>query len=126
MLRDGDVGPFGYFLFAALLLIAGLMIACALRLRLAGHAAIYCLVTFLLLLVAVTPSNGAVHVLCSLVVFVILYAYYATLLCEASSSWLWIHLTIPVLLVLVTRAHSYGLWQKCFIVWFLLAINVHY
>jgi len=126
MLRDSGPRVLGYGLFALLLLTGGLMIAALHRSRQYGQVCLFGLTAFLLLLVAVSPSQNGLHILGSLVLLGIVYGYYAWLLHAGGSVWLWVHLTIPVLLVLGTQFHSYGLWQKGFILYFLLAVNVHY
>src|SRR5262245_36869337 len=121
MLRDGAYAPFGHLLFALLLLVAGLMLYALLRAGLRGHACLLGVVAFFLLLVAVTPSENAFHLLCSFAVLALLFAYYAVVLYGAGAVLMWAHLTVPLLLVLGTHCHSYGLWQKSLIVYFLLA-----
>jgi hypothetical protein len=124
--RDGPSAVFGYALFGLLLAIAAMMIVTLWRCRLYHHVSPFCLAGFLLLLVAATSSVNGFHLLCSFVLFGLLYAYYALLLYKKSPAWLWAHLAVPALLVLMTQAHSYGLWQKSFIVYYLLVANVHH
>jgi hypothetical protein len=126
MFRDGHLGFFGATLFALLVGIGGLMIHTLIRLRLPGHTGFFCLAAGFLLLVALTPSGDGFHFFCSLVLFALLYVYYAVQLREAGIALLWAHLVIPAVLLLATNCHSYGLWQKSFIGYFLLAANVHY
>src|SRR5262249_10090075 len=76
MFRDGDWAAFGYALFALLLAVAGLMIVTLLRGGLYGQVGLLTLAALLLLEVAVTSSYDAFHLLCSLVLFALLYAYY--------------------------------------------------
>jgi hypothetical protein len=125
LFREGPGALFGYILFGLLLVISALMIHALLRCRLPHHAGLFGLAALLLLFVAATPSANKFHLLASFVLFAVLYFYYAALLGVARTAWLWVHLTIPALLVLATQCHSYGLWQKSFIVYFLLAANVH-
>jgi hypothetical protein len=126
MFRDGHLGVFGGALFALLLGIAGLMVHTLRRRRLRGDATFFSLAACFLVLVALTPSEDGFHFLCSLVLFALLYAYYAIQVREAGIISLWAHLVIPAVLLGVTGCHSYGLWQKGFIVYFLLAVNVHH
>jgi hypothetical protein len=126
MFRDGPQGSFGYVLFGLLMLVGGLMIAILLRLRLHGHVFLFCLAALLLLLVALTPSDGGWHLTTSLVLLGVLYTYYAVQSHAAGRAWLWAHLAVPSFLVLATQFHSYGLWQKGLILYFLLAVNVHH
>jgi hypothetical protein len=126
MFRDGHLGVFGGALFALLLGIAGLMVHTLMRRRLPGHATFFSLAAVFLVLVALTPSEDGFHCLCSLVLFALLYAYYGIQAREAGLALLWAHLLIPAFLVGATGCHSYGLWQKAFIVYFLLAVNIHH
>jgi hypothetical protein len=126
MLRHGSLGPFGYLLFVLLLLIAGLMLSAFVRARMYGPLALFSLASFLLLLVAVTPSTAVFHLLCSFVLLALLYAYFAAALRPAGLVWFWLHLSVPVILAGVTQFHSYGLWQKSLILYFLLAASVHH
>lgn len=126
MFRDHVYRPFGYRLFALLLVIAGLMLRTLHRAGLGGHACLLGVVAFFLVLVAVTPSADGLHLLCSFMVLALLFGYYAAVLRGVGRVWLWAHLAVPVLLVLGTRCHSYGLWQKSLIVYFLLAVNVQH
>jgi hypothetical protein len=126
MFRDGTYRPFGYVLFLLLLVIAGLMLRRLHRAGLDGSACLLGVVAFFLLLVALTPSDGGFHLFCSFLVLALLFAYYAAVLSEAGVVFLWAHLTVPLLLVLGTSCHSYGLWQKGLVVYFLLAANVQH
>src|SRR4051794_24655628 len=66
MFRDGEQGWLGYLLFAVLLLITGLYLAALARAERIGEAAAAGLAAVLLAVVAVTPSLGAFHIICSL------------------------------------------------------------
>jgi hypothetical protein len=126
MLRDDGRGVLGYVLFAMLLLVGGLMLLALLRAEMHGHVCLFGLLAVVLALVALTPSEGEFHLICSLVLFALLYTYYAVQLHATGGLWFRAHLAVPVLLVLATQFHSYGLWQKSFILYFLLAVNVQY
>jgi hypothetical protein len=54
----------------------------------------------------------------------LVYLYYALRLGLAGSPWLYAHLAFPVLLAVATSFSSYGIWQKGFVVYFLLAVNL--
>jgi hypothetical protein len=126
MFRDGPLRPFGYALFALLLTATGLMIAAA-WLRHPEHAAFFALAASLLVLVAVTPSQDTFHLLLSLLLLTALFGYFAVVLYRrAGGGWFVLHLSLPLLLVALTRCHSYGLWQKSLILYFLLAANVQH
>jgi hypothetical protein len=125
-LREREPRALGYLLFALLLLACGLLVAALVRARRPDHACFVGLSSFLLLVVALTPSENALHLLCALALLLGLYLFYASLLRRAASPWLWAHLTVPLLVLLATQFHSYGLWQKSYIFYFLLVANVHH
>jgi hypothetical protein len=126
MFRDGDQAWLGYLLFALLLLI-GLCYARALaQSRREGEATVVGLAVLLLVVVAATPSLGAGHGLCSFLLLFLLFGYYALLLYRAGSLWLMPHLFVPVVLALATQLHSYGLWQKSIIAYFVMVALVHH
>ena len=126
MIRDGASWWVGYLLFGLLLLIAGLMLNQLRRDDLAGDACLLGVVAAFLFLVAVTPSEDGFHHFGSFVVLAVLFGYYAAILRTEGRAWMFGHLAVPILLLFVTQFHSYGLWQKSLIVYFLLVINVHH
>jgi hypothetical protein len=126
MFRDGAQAPLGYALFAVLLVIGALYTAALVRARRAGAAAAAVLAILLLLVVAGTPSGGSFHLFCSLVLLLLLFGHCALLLYQAQSVWLVPHLAVPAALAAATRCHSYGLWQKGFVVYLLLAVAAHH
>ena len=126
MFRDGAYVNFGYLLFGLLLVICGLML---IRLGRAGRvvdAVILGFATVFLLLVAVTPSTDGFHILFSIVLLALLFFYYATVLNGEGALWMCAHLALPILLLVGTRFHSYGLWQKSLIIYFVLTVNVQH
>jgi hypothetical protein len=124
--RDGPQGWLGYALFAALLLVSLLYLAALVRFDRLGEAAVSGLAVVLLLVVALTPSWGGFHLLCSLLLFMLLFGYYSLLFYRMEGVWLFVHLAAPVVLALVTNLHSYGLWQKSFIAYFVLLAAAHH
>src|SRR5205823_4510982 len=116
----------GYVLFALLLLIGGLHTAAQVRVRRSADATLSGFAVFLLLLVAATPSWGSFHLAWSFLLLGLLFGYYAVLLYRTESFLLMMHLAVPVVLVVVTRFHSYGIWQKSFIVYFVVAAVIHH
>jgi hypothetical protein len=126
MFRDGPWGWIGYTLFALLLLIGSLYTRALVRTRHEVKAAASAFAVLLLLIVTLTPSWGGFHYLCSLLLLVLLYGYYALLLREAESPWRFLHWAVPVVLAILTRFHSYGIWQKSFVAYFVLLANLHH
>jgi len=123
-LRDGPQAALGYCLFALLLAVGVVLIILADRADKGLDVVALGLAGALLVAVALTPSYGGLHALFAFSLLLLLYAYLAGLLFAAGSVWLVVHLAVPVLLVPATNYHSYGLWQKSLIVYFLLALNV--
>jgi hypothetical protein len=126
MFRDGELAVVGYTLFALLLAVGGLLIEAAVRARRGGEAAVFGLALLLLIVVAATPSLDGFHFLCSIALLALFYSFYAVLLYRSHNPWFLPHLATPVMLLLATQFHSFGLWQKSLIVYFVLAANIHY
>lgn len=125
MFRDGPAAWLGYLLFSLLLLLLALY---ATRLWRRGHepeAIISGFAGALLVLVAATPSANAFHECFALQLFLLLYAYYGVLLYRTELICFVFHLVAPLALAMLTNFHSYGLWQKCYIVYFVLASTAH-
>ena len=124
--RDGDQAWLGYPLFL-LLLAVGLLYAAALaRARREAEATVSCLAVVLLLVVVLTPSFDGVHNLASFALLLLLFGYYGLLLFRAGAFWLPLHLSVPFALAAATGLQSYGLWQKGFIAYCVLAAAVHH
>jgi hypothetical protein len=127
MFRDGVQGWLGYALFAVLLLISALYVAALAQAGRVPEAAVAGLAALLLLVVAGTPSWGAFHVLCSLLLLGLLVSYYALLLHRAEGPWLAAaHLAVPLALAGATGLHSYGLWQKAVITYIVAVTAAHH
>jgi hypothetical protein len=126
MFRDGPRWLWGYALFALLALIGGLMAVALLRADRPGGAGLFSGGVVLLAAIVVTPSDDGYHFLCSLLLLFLLYAYYAVLLHLAETKWRYVHWVMPLALALLTALQSYGLWQKAFIVYFVLTIAIHH
>jgi hypothetical protein len=126
LFREEAGSPVGWFLFALLLAAGVILVQLLLRMRWFLDAIMLLVTTALLAFVAATPSLDADHLVVSGVLLLALYFYYAVLFHRLESRWLWLHLPMPVLLVLLTQRHSYGLWQKSLILYYLLVINLQY
>jgi hypothetical protein len=125
MFRDDGLEGVGYLHFGLLLVLGGLAIIPTVQLEHHGGTVVYALGWVLLLVVAVTPSLGELHNTCAFLLLALLYVYYAALLFPAGVLWVYLHLVVPVLLVVATQYHSYGLWQKSLIAYFVIALVVH-
>ena len=126
LFRDHDRAWLGYSLFVALLLVGVFYAVSLARCRRWGQVTVASLAVLLLLAVAATPSWGELHLTCSLLLLVLLFAHYGLLLYFAESFWLVAHLAVPVGLAVATRFHSYGIWQKGFVVYFVIAAVIHH
>lgn len=126
MFREDGLETVGYLLFGLLLGLGGPMIAVTVRLKHYGGAVVFSLGGLLLLVVAGTPSLGELHNLCAFGLLGLLYFYYAGLLLYAGGFGVLVHLAAPVVLVFATQFHSYGLWQKSLIAYFVIALVIHH
>jgi hypothetical protein len=124
--RDGKHAGLGYVLFAVLLFIGLLHAVTLARARKPLETAVSSVAFTLLLVVAVTPSYDSTHIACSLFLLLLLFGYYALLLYLLESLWLIAHLAVPTTLALVTQFQGYGIWQKSFIVYFVIVAMVHH
>jgi hypothetical protein len=126
MFRDGPAWFLGYLLFVVLA-GAGYLLVRSLRQNDAvDESHVYAAGLCLLLLVAGTPSLNFWHQGASFMLLGLLYLYHATLLWNAGSCLWRVHLFVPVLMLALTGAHSYGLWQKGLILYSVAALNVHH
>jgi hypothetical protein len=126
MFRDYEPAWIGYAMFGLLVAIGLETIRTAWRAEAANHAAAYLAATALVAFIAATPSNDELHILCSVVAMVLLFAYYAAVLYRNDCwFWLFMHLLTPSVLMLASRLESYGIWQKGMILYFLAAAVAH-
>jgi len=126
LFRDGEQRWLGYTLFALLLLIGLLYTIALVRSRQEGEAAVAGFAVLLLLFVVTTPSLGVFHSIGSLLLLGLLFGHFAVLLFQAESLWFFAHLAVPVTLAVVTLCHSYGIWQKGLISYFVVVVMIHY
>jgi hypothetical protein len=125
MFRDNGDYYAGLALFALLLGIGGCLMLRMLQRQRLGDCFILVLTSILLLTVALTPSLNPFHIAVSIVLMGLLYVYYAAVLYHWKREWLWLYLSIPLLLG-VALIHSYGLWQKSMILYFVASMNFQY
>ena len=126
MFRDYEPAWIGYAMFGLLVAIGLETIRTAWRAEAAHHVAAYLVATALVAVVAATPSFDEIHIMCSLVAMVLLFAYYAAVLYRNDCwFWLFMHLLTPSVLMLASRLESYGIWQKGMILHFLAAAVAH-
>jgi hypothetical protein len=122
LFRDRPWPAAGYALFALLILVGVLHVRAAVR---SGNTVVVpCVGVGLLAVVALTPSFDLDHAWAAFALMGLMFLYYALRLYLAQSPWLFAHLAFPVLLAVATSFSSYGVWQKGFIAYFLLAVNL--
>lgn len=126
LFRDGADSTLGYWLFSLLLASGAVLMQLLVRLRWWLDAGVILFAFVLLAIVASTPSTDVFHLCIAMLLLLLLYLYFAFLFYRLESRWFWVHLVAPVLIVLLTRLHSYGLWQKSLIVYYLAAMNAQY
>jgi hypothetical protein len=126
MFRDGEQGWLGYLLFASLLVLGWLYTAALIRAGEEDEAVSAGLAGLLLVTVAMTPSFEGFHLLCSAALLLLLFLHYWRLLRESESPWLVLHVLAPFALVLVSGYHSYGLWQKSLILYFVVLATIRH
>lgn len=80
----------------------------------------------LLLIVALTPSNGGFHILCALGLLSLVGVYYTMWLRLEKPNWLWPHVLLTAVILSGAIFGAYGFWQKGFILYLLLLLNVQY
>jgi hypothetical protein len=125
MFRDGEQAWLGYVLFATLLLVSIWYTRDVFRAGEKEEAVIAGLATMLLFVVAVTPSLEGFHILGSFLLMLLLFGHYWRLLRESGSPLIIFHVLVPFALVL-PGCHSYGLWQKCLILYLVAIANLRH
>jgi hypothetical protein len=126
MFRDGELAWLGYVLFAALLLVSLVYMRDVIRAGEEEEAIVAGLAALLLFIVAVTPSFQGFHILSSFLLLLLLFGHYWRLLRDSGSPWLIFHVLAPFALVLLSGCHSYGLWQKCLILYLVALANLRH
>jgi hypothetical protein len=126
MFRDRGEAWVGYALFALLLAAGVLLLWQLVRMRWFLDAAALLGIAAMLAVVAATPSVDTLHNSLAFLLLFLLWVYFGTVFYRCESRWLYVHITVPAVLVFVTRLHSYGLWQKSLILYYLLAVVVEH
>jgi hypothetical protein len=126
MFWDGRHAGLGYLAFSLLILMGGVMTFAAYRCGDSITGTFYAVAMILLIAIAATPSFDSFHLFISLLLPFLFYAYYLTLLYSHVSFWMFLHLFVPLIVLLAIHYHSFGAWQKSMIIYFGLVANVHY
>lgn len=122
MFRDGGDAWIGYAMFALLLAAGVLLLWQLIRMRWFVDAAVVLGIAVMLAIVARTPSVDTLHNFLAFLLLFLLWVYFGTVFYRCDSRWLYAHITVPAVLVFVTRMHSYGLWQKSLVLYYLFAV----
>lgn len=126
MFRDGNRRYIGAILFLLLGVIGAIQIRKLLSLR--GYVGV-CTLSFafvLLSIVALTPSFDSLHHLCAGGLLSLIGFYYTMWLNLEKPNWLWPHILLTAVILCGAVFGVYGFWQKGFILYTLLLINVQY
>jgi hypothetical protein len=126
MFRDDGAAWIGYALFALLMAAGGLVVWQMVRMRWFLDAAFLLAAAVMLGVVAATPSVDSLHNVLAFLLLILLWVYFGSVFYRCESAWLFVHIAVPAVLMFVTRLHSYGLWQKSMILYFLAAIVVQH
>lgn len=123
--RDGPYRAWGFTLFGLLTFIGLTWLWTLIRTRSVSDLIAVAPALPLLGFVALTESMDGWHVIASFVLLGWIMLFFSTKLWEEGSWLLLLHLFMPVVIALTIQFHSFGLWQKSLIAYFVLAINVH-
>lgn len=126
MFRDGSQRYVGAILFLLLGGVGGVQIRKLLSLRAYVGFATLSSAFALLLIVALTPSNGDFHQLCALGLLSLVGVYYTMWLRLEKPHWLWPHILLTAVILSGAICGAYGFWQKGFILYLLLLLNVQH
>jgi hypothetical protein len=124
--RYGEQRLLGYAVFCAIALVGAIYIS-SLR-QFEEPAEVVDITSFgvLLAMVVITPSWWTLHEASAIVLLASVYAYFGVLLYRSQRYVLMVlHLLVPILLTVVTRFQSYGIWQKSTICYFIVALVIH-
>lgn len=124
MFRDGGQRYFGEILFLLLGMMGALLIRQLLVARSYASVAVLSFSFALLLIVAITPSVSLLHNVCALGLLSLVGGYFTVWLSCERPIWLWPHLAAVAIVVLGAWFGEYGFWQKSFILYVVLLINV--
>lgn len=123
--RDGPQRMWGFTLFGLLAFIGLTWLWTLIRTRSVSDLIAVAPALPLLGFVALSDSMDGWHLFASLVLLGWLLLFFAAKLHEEESGLLFLHMAMPVVIALTIQFHSFGLWQKSLIAYFVLAINLH-
>lgn len=123
--RDGPYRAWGYGLFGLLTFIGLNWIWTLIRTRNSSDLVGVVPALPLLAFVALTESMDGWHLFASFVLLGWLLLFFAAKLWEEENWWVFAHLLTPIAIALTIQFHSFGLWQKSLIAYFVVLINMH-
>ena len=122
---DGPYRAWGFALFGLLAFIGLNWLWTLARTRRVSELIAIAPALPLLAFVALTASCDGTHLFASFMLLGWLLLFFAAKLFEEESWWLFPHLCMPIVIALTIQFHSFGLWQKTLIAYFVLIINAH-
>lgn len=125
MFRDGPHRAWGFTLFGLLTFIGLKWIWTLIRTRRVSDLLAVVPALPLLGFVALTDSGDGWHLAASFVLLGWMLLYFAAKLWEEENWWVFAHLLMPIAIALTIQFHSFGLWQKSLIAYFVVLINMH-
>jgi hypothetical protein len=123
--REGECVPLGYALFGAIALVTAVYSVDLKRFRDPIEAIDTIGFGVLLLMVAVSPNRWMFHRASAFTLLVCAYVFFAIQL-RNNRPLMLVHLCAPLVLAVVTGFHSYGIWQKALISYFVIVATIHH
>ena len=123
--REGECEPLGYALFGAIALVTAVYSMDLKRFEDPIEALDTIGFGVLLLFVAVSPNRWMFHRASAFTLLVCAYGFFAIQL-RNNPPLMLLHLCAPIALAVVTGFHSYGLWQKALISYFVVVGTIHH
>lgn len=123
--RDGPQRTWGFALFGLLTFIGLNWIWTLIRTRSTSELVGVVPALPLLGFVALTDSRDGWHLAASFVLLGWMLLFFAAKLWEEENWLVFLHLLMPIAIGLTIRFHSFGLWQKSLIAYFVVLINMH-
>ena len=123
--RDGPQRTWGFALFGLLTFIGLNWIWTLIRTHSTSELVGVVPALPLLGFVALTDSRDGWHLAASFALLGWMLLFFAAKLWEEENWWVFAHLLMPIAIGLTIQFHSFGLWQKSLIAYFVVLINMH-
>jgi hypothetical protein len=124
--REGECGPLGYELFGAIALVTAVYSVDLRRFRDPIEAVDTIGFGLLLLMAGASPTRWMLHRSSAGVLLMCTYVFFAIQLHRRNRRLMLVHLCAPVVLAVLTGFHSYGIWQKALISYFVIVGTIHH